>query len=217
MIYPDTNGDNIYQPLITQLIKEGGIAWEFEKNKLYMFLRDVNRLIRTMGPHSVFTTNLTIDTVLSEELFQFLRAIRENHPQLPKHIMIQIKEQETPRLISVNLVKLRRLHNLGYKLGINSFRMRNVNHEIMDSGIFQRITISSTITAAILKEENIMKTVVGIGNMVKNYPMIDLAGMSVTSDTQKNLLEVKGFNIYQGSLYSEPLPIERLEDFLRNK
>ena len=87
----------------------------------------------------------------------------------------------------------------------------------MDSGIFQRITISSTITAAILKEENIMKTVVGIGNMVKNYPMIDLAGMSVTSDTQKNLLEVKGFNIYQGSLYSEPLPIERLEDFLRNK
>ena len=62
-----------------------------------------------------------------------------------------------------------------------------------------------------------MKTVVGIGNMVKNYPMIDLAGMSVTSDTQKNLLEVKGFNIYQGSLYSEPLPIERLEDFLRNK
>lgn len=217
MIYPDINGDNMYQPLITQLIKESGIAREFEKNKLYMFLRDVNRLIRTMGPRSVFTTNLTIDTVLSEELFQFLRAIKENHPQLPKHIMIQIKEQETPRLISVNLVKLRRLHNLGYKLGINSFRMRNVNHEIMDSGIFQRITISSTITGAMLKEENVMKTVIGIGNMVKNYPMIDLAGMGVTSDTQKNLLEVKGCSVYQGSLYSEPLPIDRLEDFLRNK
>jgi len=198
----------IYPPLIIKLASEAGILDKLEK---YIYTMTKNEISEVSD--ILFSVNVTTMSLQDDSFINFLI---ETFPQAcagKARICIEITEQGSLSSSIELKAHLMRLKENGFKLAIDDFSMGHTSLKYLREGKFDEVKIDGSLSKDVLNESNVKDIISSIVFLSKAQGFSVLAEYVETKE-QKEVLASLGCLQYQGYLYSPPITIGELKNFL---
>ncbi|MBE5939610.1 MAG: EAL domain-containing protein [Lachnospiraceae bacterium] len=203
----------VYPPIIMKLAEEAGILLQTEKDIFASVVKDMDELIRIIGDDADISVNVTGITLKTEEFELFLKEMAEKNPDKCNHITIELTEQATLKIDDEFISRLQRIRDMGYRLAIDDFSMGNTSIKYLESNVFSKIKLDGVLSRHVVTNERSQEIVSTLAKMSKGFN-IDILAEYVETEQQKQILSGIGCHQYQGHLYSQAVPLHKLEDMV---
>lgn len=201
----------IYPPMIIKIATENGVLMKLEKAMFKSVLQDMPVLVDKLGDNAKISVNVTGNTIQTAEFEKFLKNLREEYPDLSRHITIEITEKDAILTNDEQIQRLTRIHTMGYNMAIDDFSMGSTSIKYLQTDIFGIIKLDGSLSRAIMNNERSSDIVDSIVKLSKGFKIKVLAEFVETREQQKRLESI-GCTLYQGHLYS---PAKSLEDLVK--
>ncbi len=198
----------IYPPLVIKLAAEGGYLTTLEKHIFTRVKADMERL----GLGRRISINVTAPTLQDDAFIAFLldtfpEARAGNAP-----VCIEITEQTELVTNSAVSDMLARLRGHGFRLAIDDFSMGFTSLKYLQESSFDEVKLDGSLVQSVLDSPNTRNIISSIVYLSESLGFSVLAEFVETAAQQKQL-EAIGCRVYQGYLFSRPLPPDALFDY----
>lgn len=198
----------IYPPLVIKLAAEGGYLTALEKHIFTRVKADMERL----GLGRRISINVTAPTLQDDAFIAFLldtfpEARAGNAP-----VCIEITEQTELVTNSAVSEMLARLRGHGFRLAIDDFSMGFTSLKYLQESSFDEVKLDGSLVQSVLDSPNTRNIISSIVYLSESLGFSVLAEFVETAAQQKQL-EAIGCRVYQGYLFSRPLPPDALFDY----
>jgi len=124
-------------------------------------------------------------------------------------LWIELTEQDAVTLDLRTIDRLKKLRERGHKLAIDDFGMGHTSIKYLQVGIFDVVKLDGSITKQVLKNGSSNQIVSSLADLSHKMHMTTVAEY-VDNIPQRDELEKLGCEIFQGYLYSKPVPLNEL-------
>lgn len=206
----------VYPPLMIQIAEESGMLTTLEEGVFRAVLKDMEELLRILGPEAKISVNVTGTTIQTAKFERFLSEMHRQFPSRTRNLCIEITEQAAIHLDQDLLERLMRIHGLGYCFAIDDFSMGNTSIKYLQTNVFDCIKLDGSLSRNVLSNPRSLEIVASIAELAENFGIQVLAEFVETSE-QREILEGVGCKLYQGYLYSPAVALNRLREVLPNR
>ncbi|MGN0327639.1 MAG: EAL domain-containing protein [Lachnospira sp.] len=206
---------NIYPPLVFKIAEECDNLDKFEKQIFKTVFKDMDNLVKILGHDAKISINATGYIIQTDDFYEFLKEMKSQYPEYcENNIMIEVTEQAYLHIDDEFMNKLKRIHDLGFKLGIDDFSMGSTSIKYLQYNVFDIIKLDGSITKAITNNDRSKDIITSISGLAHNFN-INILAEYVENEQQRKMLEEAGCYQYQGYLYSPAVPLDKLEEMLQ--
>lgn len=158
--------------------------------------------------------NVSSAELKEEDVFSHLATSLQEYQLDPRGIEIEITETSMSPELDLHSVVLPRLRELGIRITIDDFGNRFASLSQLRNSRSDAVKLSPVLTGDIGDPTNavIVSGVIGIAHGLN----LQVGSEAITSETQFAALRQQGCDRFQGPLFGELLPAERVVDFIRN-
>lgn len=201
----------IYPPLIIKLAQEAEFLFELE-NYIFSWVKERKELYGEMK----ISVNISGLSLLNQAFIDYL--IREFPGGMCGEAKICVEVTER---VKVNMDDSRiadsmlRLKNNGFLLAIDDFSMGQTSINYLKNNRFDIVKLDGNLVREIEKDQSSRDIVASLETLAEKMGFSTVAEY-VEVDGQREVLKGLGCQIYQGYLYSRPIPVEELLDFTRS-
>ncbi len=206
----------IYPPLFVQLAKEKNILHDLEESILDEAIEAAAQIQSSVTGDFKISINITNHTLEWDAFEECLEHCVKKYHIASEKIWLEITEQEA--LVSTNEIieKLHRLKRKGYKFLIDDFGMGHTSLLYLQTNYFDVVKMDGTLIRDILTNERNKGIIESIVHLGKSLNFTTIAEYVETSE-QKEQLKTLGCDVFQGFLYSEPIPLEAFIQWMKNQ
>ncbi len=134
----------------------------------------------------------------------------------PDRLKLELTESLLADHVDAAVAKMRSLKGMGLRLSVDDFGVGYSSLSYLKSLPIDELKIDRGFVRDILTDGNdaaIAATIIGLGRSLG----LEVIAEGVESEAQRAFLEQQGCRRYQGYLFSRPLPLEQLEDFMARR
>lgn len=204
----------IYPPLIIALAKENDLLHDIES---YLFdesahaIKEIGRSINTDFKISV---NITNESLAWDGFEKCVHEKVKKYGILPKRLWLEITEQDA--LVSSHEImdKIQHLKELGHKFLIDDFGMGHTSLMYLQTNHFDVVKLDGSLTRDVMenvRNENIIAAITDLGKTLHFETIAEY----VETDSQRDKLLSLGCGGFQGYLYSKPIPLSELIEWMK--
>lgn len=157
--------------------------------------------------------NISAHQFNSDHFTNMVEAYITEHPDLASSLVFEITERKSLANTEENINKLQRLSQVGIAFSVDDFGIGHSSLSYLRAFPMSIIKIDRSITSKILESAEdlaLSKAIIAIGEALN----MDVIAEGVEIDDITAKLKELGCPRVQGYLYSRPLPVEELEDWL---
>jgi EAL domain-containing protein (putative c-di-GMP-specific phosphodiesterase class I) len=199
----------VYPPLIVGLARENGFLDELEDFVFSSAARVIRKLEKGGEFEPKVSVNITGTSMAYSGFEDMIDRVVENAGIRREHLWIEITEQES----IASTRELTRLRNKGHKLLIDDFGMGHTSIYYLETGLFDVVKLDGSVTCKIMTDDSVHAIVDSVIRLSHRLGMTVVAEF-VETEVQQDILCTMGCDVYQGSLYSGPVPEEEFFDSL---
>ena len=203
----------IYPPLIVYLAKEGGILPEMEAKIFDMAANAIQKTSEEYDGDFKISINITAKSLLWD--MESCLASYLNKYDIPaKHLWIEITEQEVISNADSVMDKLKHLNELGHTLLIDDFGMGHTSLIYLQTNYFGFVKLDGSLVKHLLENDTNQKIVASIVELGKELNVKIIAEYVETVELRDKLKSL-GCNLYQGYLFSKPIPLNEFIAYIK--
>lgn len=206
----------MYPPLVISLAEEAQMLDELGYWILDTACRDLKKMDDHGLAHLTVAVNISAAQIENDMFIDNVKAIINKYQIHPQNLEIEITEQmalgNSERISS----RILALKELGVKLAMDDFGMGHSSLMYLKEYQFDTIKLDGSLVREVVSNQNcrnIISSIVSLGNSL-HYSVI---AEYVESTDQRHLLHELGCDLYQGYLYSKPLPYEQAIEYILKK
>ena len=204
----------IYPPLIIYLAKEGGILPKLEERIFDMAASAIKTISLQYDHNYKISVNITakslawnIEDCIAQKLTKY---------QIPAEMMwLEITEQDALMYSNQAMEKIKGLKEAGHTLLIDDFGMGHTSLVYLQSSYLDIVKLDGSLVRNIIQNPTNQKIISSIVELCRKLNGNVIAEYVETEEQQKELYSL-GCKLYQGYLYSRPVPLEEFVSFLKN-
>ena len=134
----------------------------------------------------------------------------------PHQLWIEITEQDAFEMSIKTLDRFNELRQRGHKMLIDDFGMGHTSIRYLQNTVFDAVKLDGSITKPVLTDQNTQQIIRTITKMCNGLKLGIVAEFVETVDQRDKLSEL-GCQVFQGYLYSKPIPVEQLTSIISTR
>ena len=158
--------------------------------------------------------NVSVRQFRHPEFVDLVMTALQNPKVSPHKLKLELTESLLAADMEVTISKMARLKSLGVTLALDDFGMGYSSLSMLKRVPLDQLKIDKSFVADILTDPNdaaIARTIIGLAQSLGLSVMAE----GVETEAQRAFLAHHGCECYQGYLFSRPMPIAALEEFMR--
>lgn len=202
----------IYPPLIIYLAKEGKVLERLEKQILNMTCDAIARVSEKYSGDFKISMNITAKS-LNWSIEKYIDECVKKYHIDASRLWIEITEQDMLCNTDNTIRKLEYLKKVGHTLLIDDFGMGHTSLIYLKSNYFDVVKLDGSLVRQLLEsdtEQKIVASVVELGEKLG----VKVIAEYVETEEQRNMLKDLGCYWYQGYLYSKPITLDELIEWI---
>jgi EAL domain-containing protein (putative c-di-GMP-specific phosphodiesterase class I)/GGDEF domain-containing protein len=164
--------------------------------------------------HLTLSVNISYKQMMQpefvEKIFSLIKDMRIDPTKLTFEISENLFAHYTPSILH----KINELRLMGIKFTLDNFGIGHSALAYLKMLPFDKIKIDRSFIADITTNSNVTSLIHIIIDEAKIYHC-EVIAMGVESKEQQNFLDIYGCHLYQGFMFSQPLPIKDFESFVK--
>ncbi len=205
----------IYPPLIIQLANEKGILHKVEEfiiETTCSAIKSIEQVVKSNFKISVNVTNSSLDWDGFEDALD--RCI-EKYKVDNRKLWIEITERDAVSFSVDKIEKINRIKSKGHKFLIDDFGMGHTSLLYLQTNQFDVLKLDGILTKDILENKRNSKIISSIAYLSKSLDFDIIAEYVGTREQRDELAEI-GCYAFQGNLYSMPISLTELIEWMKN-
>ena len=197
----------IYPPLIIRLAKEENMLRDIEE---YLFDESacaISKIGREIDKEFKISVNITNASLARDGFEAYMTDRIEKYHIPPERLWLEVTEQEALIFSDEIVDKIGRIRERGHKFLIDDFGMGHTSLVYLQTNYFDVVKLDGSLTRDVLtnnRNKNIIESIVNLGKSLN----FETVAEYVETQEQKDRLAELGCDIFQGYLYSKPIPLE---------
>jgi diguanylate cyclase (GGDEF)-like protein/PAS domain S-box-containing protein len=158
--------------------------------------------------------NVSVRQFRHPEFVDLVMTALQNPKVSPHKLKLELTESLLAEDMEVTISKMARLKSIGVTLALDDFGMGYSSLSMLKRLPLDQLKIDKSFVADILTDPNdaaIARTIIGLAQSLG----LNVMAEGVETEAQRAFLAHHGCDCYQGYLFSRPLPIAALEDFMK--
>ncbi len=208
-------GGYLYPPLVIALAKEGLVLDDLGIliiKKACISLEQLENLFHSPMKISV---NISADQLNNPNFNDAIEELLSTYKITPSNLGIELTEQISLSSSPVINQRLREIRDLGIKLLMDDFGMGHSSMMYLKNSNFDIVKLDGSLVKDILLNERCVDIISSIVELSSSLGFTVLAEY-VETENQRNKLHEVGCNLYQGYLYSPPLPFNEFLHYINS-
>lgn len=204
----------IYPPLVIALAEEMQFTDMLGYWVMDTACRDLAKMNAAGITDIVMSVNVTALQLESENFVGYLKEIIKNHSVRPDALKIEITEQAALSGGKKIIDRIDEIRGMGIRFAMDDFGMGHSSLMYLKEYEFDTIKLDGSLIRELQVKSscrNIVSSIVTLGKSL-NYTVI---AEYVEYEEQRIILHELGCDRYQGYLYSEALPYQKLIDYMQ--
>lgn len=200
-------------PTVIAIAEEAGLHSRLNEWIFNTALTAQSRFKEQGSDQLIMSINISPLQLDNTNIPQILREAIEKYALDPQKIEVELTENVALNDSRDTRTALERYKELGVRLAIDDFSMGHTSIQYIRSFRFDTVKLDGTLVSDILtnaSSRDIVKALVSLASSLDMHVIAEF----VESEEQKDALLELGCRIYQGYLYSKPLPSDTFQDFM---
>lgn len=206
----------LYPPLIIELARQDGLLDELGIIIIDKAARQLEQLSRHVKKPIHMAVNISPVQFQNDAFCDQVEYILEKYDFGDCSLCFEVTEQIALSGSRVVSERIERLKNDGIYFHMDDFGMGHSSMKYLQSNEFEVIKLDGTLVREMLGNERSANIIGGIQQMAEPLGY-EIIAEYVETEEQKEALKDLGCVIYQGALYSMPVPEDKLEEFLKKR
>jgi len=204
----------IYPPLIIQLAKEKCLLSKLEEYIFDTVAGAIKEIEKDVDSEFKVTVNITGKSLEWEGFEECLQKCVEKHGISTKQMWLEITESDALSSSNEIIDKLKKLKDKGFKFLIDDFGMGHTSMLYLQTSYFDVVKLDGSLTRDVLENDRNMEIIASIVHLGRSLNFATVAEYVETRE-QRGKLEVIGCDAFQGYLYSEPIHLNALINWMQ--
>lgn len=162
----------------------------------------------------IISVNVSAEFFSQDDFINEVTGLLGQFDTAPEQIMIELTEGAVVEDTEANILKISSLHDAGLKIAIDDFGTGNSSLAYLRQFHVDQIKIDQRFVCDMISDQRSQAITAFIIELAQKLGYETLAE-GVEVETQKDLLASLGCRLFQGYLFSKPLPIDACEDYIR--
>ncbi len=203
----------LYPPLVIELARQSDLLDELGLALIEKAARDLHHLAEDTDRAIHMAVNILPVQFETETFSSRVREIISKYDFKNCTMCFEVTEQMALSTTSAISERIDELRDAGIEFHMDDFGMGHSSMSYLQSNEFEAVKLDGSLVRQMLDNGRSQNIISGIQQMsgILNYKLI---AEYVETEEQKEMLKELGCKIYQGNLYSRPIPMEELETFL---
>lgn len=204
----------IYPPLIIALAKEGNMLHDIETYLFDESAHAVEEIGRHIHTEFKISLNITNESLSWEGFEKCLDEKVKKYNIPPKRLWLEITEQDALVTSDKMMDKIQRLKEAGHKFLIDDFGMGHTSLMYLQTNLFDVVKLDGALTRDVMeniRNEDIIAAITELGKTLHFETIAEY----VETEPQRDKLQKLGCNGFQGYLYSKPIPLVELIEWMK--
>jgi lactose/cellobiose-specific phosphotransferase system IIC component len=207
----------IYPPLVIAVARAGGFLYELEQFIFTEASLAIANIVRQTGSKRFkISVNVTGDSIESDRLLPIIGEAVAVAKIDPSMLWIEITEQDAIKMSLKTLERFNELRRHGHKLLIDDFGMGHTSIRYLQNTVFDAVKLDGSITQPVTRDQNTQKIIRTVTKMCTGLNLGVIAEFVETKEQRDKLSEL-GCQLFQGYLYSKPVPMNELSGIIARK
>lgn len=204
----------LYPPLVIEIARQGHILDEMGILLIEKAAKDLQYLADKISKPIHMAVNISPVQFESDTFCDKVIDILNRYDFKGSVLCFEVTEQMALATTEIISERIERLKNAGIPFHMDDFGMGHSSMKYLQSNEFQAVKLDGSLVRQMLDNDRSQNIISGIQKMANplNYELI---AEYVETAEQREMLKSLGCNIYQGALYSWPIPMEELEAFFK--
>lgn len=204
----------LYPPLVIELARQDDVLDELGIILIDKAARTLQELAKNVNKPMHLAVNISPVQFESDTFCSQVKKILDQYDFKECTLCFEITEQLALVTTEVISERIEQLKNWGIKLHMDDFGMGHSSMKYLQSNEFEAVKLDGSLVRGMMDNSRSINIISGIQNMALplNYKLI---AEYVETEQQREKLKDLGCDIYQGYLYSRPIPYDDLEIFLK--
>ncbi len=200
----------VYPPLIIAIARSGGFLYELEHFVFTEATSAIAAIIKQAGTSKFkISVNITGDSIESDRLLPMINNSVASAKIDPSMLWIEVTEQDAFEMSIKTLDRFNELRRRGHKMLIDDFGMGHTSIRYLQNTVFDAVKLDGSITKPVLQDQNTQQIIRTITKMCNSMKLGVIAEFVETVEQRDKLSEL-GCQLFQGYLYSKPIPMAQL-------
>lgn len=203
----------LYPPLVIEIARQGNMLDELGIILIEKAAKDLQYLAAKLHKPIHMAVNISPVQFESDIFCDKVEEILRKYDFKGSVICFEVTEQMALSATGVITDRIEKLKNAGIPFHMDDFGMGHSSMKYLQSNEFEAVKLDGSLVRQMLDNNRSQNIISGIQQMALplNYELI---AEYVETEEQKKKLGELGCHIYQGTLYSWPIPLDKLEKFL---
>ncbi|MGI6152567.1 MAG: PTS sugar transporter subunit IIC/EAL domain-containing protein [Christensenellaceae bacterium] len=206
-------GGYIYPPLIIRLAQEDGFLDELDNWIFDQVCKDAQALGKKYEQPMEISVNMLPSQLENPDFYDNIKQIYEKYSYGNVKLALEMTEQVALVVTPMMQQTLDKIEALGMDLIMDDFGMGHSSMTYMQAHDLAAIKLDGKLVSDILKNQRSSDIVSSISSLTAKMG-VKLFAEYVETEEQKERLAELGCFIYQGYLFSKPLPFEEFVEYL---
>lgn len=204
----------IYPPMIIEIAREDGILDELG----IIIIDKASKTLEYLAKKAKHPIHMAVNispVQFENPLFcERVKYILNKYDFMECTLCFEVTEQMALSSSRIVSERINELKQAGIPFHMDDFGMGHSSMKYLQSNEFEALKLDGSLIRQMMQNERSQNIISGIQQMATplNYELI---AEYVETEEQKEALRKLGCQIYQGTLYSWPIPLEELEKFLK--
>lgn len=205
----------LYPPLVIELARQDGLLDELGIILIEKAAGDLQYLSERLNKPIHMAVNISPVQFESDSFCEKVEEILKKYDFHGSILCFEVTEHTQFSPTGIIAERIEQLRKAGIPFHMDDFGMGHSSMKYLQSNEFEALKLDGSLVRQMLDNDRSQNIISGIKQMALplNYELI---AEYVETEEQKKMLGKLGCNIYQGTLYSWPIPMKELETFLRN-
>ncbi|NLX63597.1 MAG: PTS sugar transporter subunit IIC/EAL domain-containing protein [Clostridiaceae bacterium] len=203
----------IYPPLIIALSIEAQLNNKLDYWILDTACRDLRRMIDMGYGNITMSVNVSVNQLEDSKFCDKLEEILNKHKIEPGRLKLEITEQSALKSGDKLIDKIQCIKKMGVKLEMDDFGMGHSSLMYLKEYEFDTVKLDGTLVRDITTNKSCRKIISSIVDLGRTLNYSVLAEYVETRE-QKEILHNLGCNLFQGYLFSKPVPFNDAVNFI---
>lgn len=204
----------LYPPLVIELARQDGMLDQLGILLIEKAARNLEYLAAKVKKPIHMAVNILPAQFESETFCPQVKDILRKYDFKESILCFEVTEQMALSTTGIVSDRIEELKRAGIPFHMDDFGMGHSSMKYLQSNEFEAIKLDGSLVKQMLDNDRSQNIISGIQQM--SLPLnYDLIAEYVETDEQRKMLRELGCHIYQGILYSSPIPMEELEKFLK--